>query len=232
MNVTFYKLVPPSDLAADAIAETHLFFIEITDIQTHAADLLGVIKDTGWISKLNPVAKKSYEKVANKTIQKLITIFKSIECKVTKDFGEFLISMSSGECLKNHCEHKVLPLSELWKEKEANNHGFDFHTIGPSNKFSFGEAKYVSTGNSYSSSAEQVNRFLQEEKDGIDAVHLMHFENNEAVQNLLNGKRGAIVAFSVNSNDGEKILLKSLNNKDVSALTKKCDELYIIGVKA
>lgn len=232
MNVSFYQLVRPSELPKESTADTHLFLIEITDIKNHAADLLEVIKDTGWISKLNPVAKISYENVALKTIEKLIQIFRTIDCKVTKDFGEFLVSMSSGECLKTQCDHEVLPLSELWKEKEANNHGFDFHTIAPSNKFSFGEAKYVSSGNSYPSSAEQVNRFLREGKDGIDAVHLIHFQNDEAVDNLLAGKRGAIVAFSINSDDGKKILINTLKNQDIKDLTKSCDELYIIGVKA
>lgn len=232
MKVTYHKKVKATDLPEDAIASTYISFIEITDVNSCAKELLVEISNTSWINALNPVAKMSYEDTAKETIVKLVEIFKSVDNKVTKDFGEFMISMGSGHCLKDKHDHVVLPLSELWKEKLSNNHGFDFHTLSPDLKFSFGEAKYVSKGNSCTSAAEQVHRFCREGKDKRDAVHLLHFSDPVAIENLSNGKKGYVVAFSINSADYEKILRNSLANEDIKSLTKLCDELYIIGVTA
>lgn len=232
VKIIHHAQVASIDLPDDAIAATYVSFIEISDVNTHAQNLLAEISNTSWISKLNPVAKMSYEEVALKTIQKLVEIFQTVNNTVTKDFGEFMISMSSGHYMNEKHNHTVLPLSELWKEKLSNNHGFDFHTLSPADKFSFGEAKFVSKGNSYTSAAEQVVRLAGEGKDRIDAVHLMHFGKAVAIDNLGNGKRGFIVSFSINTNDYATILKNSLNNENIKKLTKSCDELYIIGVKA
>lgn len=232
MKVMYHEKVESSELPEGAIANTYISFIEINDVNTCAQDLLVEISNTAWINDLNPVAKMSYEDTAKETILKLVEIFKSVDNKVTKDFGEFMISMGSGHCLKEKHDHDVLPLSELWKEKLSNNHGFDFHTLSPDLKFSFGEAKYVSTGNSYTSAAEQVHRFSREGKDKRDAVHLINFCNLIAIDNLSNGRKGYVIAFSINSVDHENILKNSLGNDDIKSLTKRCDDLYIIGVKA
>lgn len=232
MDIIYHEKVASTDLPAGAIADTYVSFIEVRDVSSHARNLLIEISSTSWIAELNPIAKISYEAIALKTISKLVEIFRSVENTVSSDFGEFMISMSSGHCLQEKHNHTVLPLSELWKEKLSNNHGFDFHTLSPADKFSFGEAKFVSTGNSCTSAAEQVFRFAGEGKDKIDAVHLMHFSKLVAIDNLLEGKRGFIVAFSVNSSNHELILRNSLKNKDIKSLSKCCDELYIIGVRA
>lgn len=221
-----------SKLPVGAIADTYISFIEIKDVNSHATKLLREITDTSWIARLDPISKMSYEKIALKTIKKLVQIFKSVNSTVTSDFGEFMISMSSGHCLQEKHNHTALPLSELWKEKVSNNPGFDFHTLSPADKFSFGEAKFVSDGNSYTSSAEQVLRFIGEGKDQMDAVHLRYFGSVVAINNLKKGKRGFIIAFSINSDDFKLILKNSLKNKDIKELSKCCDELYIIGVRA
>ena len=232
MDILYHEKVLSSELPDGATADTYISFIEIKNVNEHAKNLLTEISNTSWIAELNPIAKMSYEETAHQTIAKLVHIFRSVNNTVSETFGEFMISMSSGNCLKEKQDHSVLPLSELWKEKLSNNHGFDFHTLSPANKFSFGEAKFVSTGNSYTSSAKQVLRFVSEGKDKRDAVHLMHFAQPIAIDNLQKGKRGFIVAFSINSKDHEQILKNSLANNDIKNLSKCCEELYIIGVRA
>lgn len=232
MKIVYYKKVETTDLPDDAIAETFLFCIEVTDINSHAEALLNDITDTSWISELASVAKMSYEDIAFKTIERLTKIFKSVDNKVTEDFGEILVSMSSGQCLKEKHNHKVLPISEIWKPKLSQNEGFDFHTLSPAEKFSFGEAKYVSSGNSYGAAASQTLCFSKDKKDKRDGVHLQYFGSPLAIKNLENNNRGFIVAFSINSVDHEKILKNSLQNEDIKDLSKCCDELYIIGVKS
>ena len=230
MNIIYHKKVEQSELPSDVSADVYISYIEVEDVNKYAKKLISEISNTSWISELNPVAKMSYEDTAKETIEKLVNIFKSINNNVTQEFGEFMISMSSGHYLESKLSHSVLPLSELWKEKLSNNHGFDFHTLSPQDKFSFGEAKYVSSGNSYTSSAEQVNRFASEGKDKRDAVHLINFSSPTAIKNLENDRKGFIVSFSLNSQNHELILKNSLKNKDIKSLSKICDELYIIGV--
>lgn len=232
MNIIYHKKVAQADLPEDSISETYLFCVEITDVNSHAKKLITEISDTSWISKLEPVAKSAYEYTALETIKRLVVIFESVDNKIKKDFGEFMISMSSGFCLREKHNHAILPLSELWKPKLSGNEGFDFHTLSPSNKFSFGEAKFVSSGNSYGSAAEQAYRFSKENKDKRDGVHLRYFCSPIAIKNLEKNKRGFIVAFSINSKKPESILKKTLQNEDIKKLSKCCDELYIIGVKS
>lgn len=232
MEIIHHEKVDSIRLPPTALADTYLTFIKINDVRKHAKDLISEITNTSWISNLDPVAKMSYEETARETIDDLVKKFNKVDDKVTKDFGEFMISLSSGISLKEKEQHQILPISELWKEKLSNNHGFDFHTISSRDKFSFGEAKYVSSGNSYTSAASQVVDFMSKGKDRRDAVHLQHLGSPIALQNLQDGKRGFIVAFSINSDDYKTILLNSLENTDIIELTQKCDELYIIGVQA
>jgi hypothetical protein len=231
MDIIYHKKVEQTLLPEDAVAETHLLCLKIADVKSYAEQLIGEITDTSWITKLGPVAIMSYEDIAKKTIQELVRIFKEVDNEITKDFGEFVISLSSGKCLKEKHAHDSLPISELWKEKVKNNHGFDFHTKSPADKFSFGEAKYQKDGNAYTSAAEQTHRFSRDGKDKIDAVHLNNFGYTLAMENLLIDKKGYIVSFSLTSEDHETIMLNSLRNEDIKSLSKICDELYIIGVK-
>lgn len=232
MTVRYHEKVDITDLQNYHNDNIYLSYIEIDDINSHAEQLVTDIQNTSWISKLDPIPQASYTVTAHNSIQKLVQIFKSVDNKVTKDFGEFLVSMSSGYCLRDKESHQVLPLSEIWKSKLSNNDGFDFHTITPDDYISFGEAKYVTTGNSYTTSAEQAFRFFGESKDQADAVHLMHLCSPSSVEKLIKKERCCIVAFSLNSEDYKTILHNSLENKDIISLSKECHELFIIGVKA
>lgn len=231
MRIVYHERVDSSVLPGSATADTYVSCIEIINIDAHAATMINTINDTSWIHALNPIAMASYEATALRTINKLITIFQSVQGQVTKDFGEFMISMSAGECLKQKEKHNVVPLSELWKEKISNNHGFDFHTESPQEKISFGEAKYNSNSNSYTAAASQIIRFIDERKDEGDAVHLAHLVSLNAMHNLLSKKRGFVVAFSLNSPNHQDILDNAIRSSDIQELSTQCDELYIIGVR-
>lgn len=232
MDIIYHKKVIPADLPDGAIAETYLSCIQIIDVNSLAKTLITDISDTSWISELSPVGQRTFQRTAIRTIDRLVQIFQSVDSEVTEKFGEFMISMSSGHYLENKCDHDVLPLSEIWKPKILGNEGFDFHTVSPSDKFSFGEAKFRSSGNAYGEAAEQISDFINNGKDNGDIGLLNYFNRPIAINNLLEGKRGFIVAFSINSDDHELILNNSLDNEDIKNLSKGCDELYIIGVKS
>ncbi len=102
VNIIYHEKIDPSDLPKDALADTYVSFIEVKNVNHCAKDLLTEISDTAWISNLDPIAQMSYEDTAHETIEKLVEIFRSVDNKVTKDFGEFMISMSSGHCLKEN----------------------------------------------------------------------------------------------------------------------------------
>ncbi len=231
MNIIHFSKVPQSDLPPKATASTYIACVKVGSVSDCAKELIELISKTSWIDQLDPVAKLSYEKTSLRTINNLVNLFQTVQNKVTEDFGEYMVSVSSGYCLDEQANHQILPLSELWKEKLGNNHGFDFHTVSTQDKFSFGEAKYVSSGNSYGPAAKQTLRFIEEEKDKVDAVHLEKLSSEDALNNLLNGRRGFTVGFSVNSPDYLKILGNAVKNKYVQQLSLQCDELYIIGVQ-
>lgn len=231
INIIHHEKIEDERLPEGAIAVTHVFCVHITDVRAYAESLVKEITDTSWISQLNSVGRMSYENIATRTIEKLVDLFNSIENKVTADFGEFMVSLSSGNCLKEKHLHTCLPISELWKEKILGNHGFDFHTISPEERFSFGEAKYQSSGNAYTSAAKQAHEFSKVGKDKSDAVHLANFGSALSIQNLEEDKKGYVVSFSLNSEDYASILNNALKNEDVVALSRRCDELYLIGVK-
>jgi len=172
MIITYHKQVLAADLPVTATAETHLFCVDIDDVATHAAGLIMKVNNTSWISELGAIPRASYETIALKTAGKLVAIFEAANDGIGADFGEYMISMSAGDCLGDRLGHTVLPLSELWKEQISGNPGFDFHTESHKKRIAFGEAKYNSNQNSYTAAASQVHAFIDAKKDKIDAVHL------------------------------------------------------------
>jgi hypothetical protein len=232
MEIIYHKQVTEIDLPQNATAEIHLFCVQIEAINQHAKDLISILHDKSWIGELEPIAKMTYEQTAERTIEKLIEIFSGIDSIIRSDFGEYMISMSAGNCLGEKLNHLVLPLSEIWKEKVLGNHGFDFHSKSPNEKIAFGEAKYNSRDNSYREAAKQIIEFILDGKDRGDGVHLKNFVSLEAIQNLVKNKKGFSVAFSLHSSNHEQILHNALNSDIIANLSSQCDELYIIGVKA
>jgi hypothetical protein len=232
MKTTYFKKVDSYELPPGATAVVYLIAIQIDDVRGYAQELITVLNDTSWIDKLNPVGRLSFEKTAKRTINKLVVEFQTINNTVTSSFGEYMVSMSAGQSLGVLLGHLVFPISELWKEKLTNNHGFDFHTQSPQQKLNFGEAKYNKTKNPYTEAAGQVVDFIEAGKDGNDAALISHLASPEAIENLLQTSRGFSVAFSINSLNPEAVLLNALASDFILELCCKCDELQLIGVSS
>lgn len=144
-----------------------------------------------------------------------------------------MVSLSAAQALANELGHNSFPLSEIWKEKLTGNHGFDYYTECMGETINCGEAKFNSASNAYGAAARQVCEFIDDEKDLGDLVHLNYFASEVAVNKLVNSrKRGFCLAFSVNSNNLEQILVNSLANLDVIRLSKEANSLYIIGIRS
>jgi len=231
VRITYHKHVGAEGLPLGAATETHLFCVDVDDVAMHAANMIATINDTSWISGLGAIPKASYEAIALRTAAKLVEIFETADEKVGAEFGEYMVSMSAGDCLGGILGHKVLPLSELWKEQLSGNPGFDFHTESHNNRIAFGEAKYNSNQSSYTVAASQVHDFVDAGKDKMDAVHLDHLASAEALDALLNESRGLAIAFSLHSMNHELILDNALKSDLVQDLCGRADELYVIGVR-
>lgn len=211
---------------------SYLLLIDISNPKKYARELIQTVSDTSWINGLDPIAKTSYEATAKRTITALVNIFGKVNNRVTKEFGEYMVSLSAANCLETHLNHKQFPISELWKEKLLGNHGFDFHTETSTNWLAFGEAKYSSKSNGGRAAVKQVLRFIKEEKDQNDANHLRNFASSKSLERLLQRKRAFSLAFSINSKNHALYFKRYLKSDLVKNLQGICNELFIIGIKA
>lgn len=216
--------------------EINYLQIQISEIEKHAVELINIITENSWIEKLDKYSKANYQNKVTQTALTLVEIFKnpSKNNKIKENFGEYVISLDAGKSLEQQLQHKVFPISELWKEKVLNNHGFDFHTETIDKLLNFGEAKYRSAGNAYATAAEQINRFIKPDirKDQGDINDLKNLgASDKSLDNLLNDKRAFTLAYSVNSEDQDKIAKNVFKNKEVQNLIKKKMPLFFIGVQ-
>ena len=232
MRIEHYEQALPPRIPADADVDVHLFYVVVDDIKDCATSLIASVSETSWINDLPDIPRATFLANTNRTIDKIVAIFQGVDSEIKEDFGEYLISMSSGQCLETRLGHTVLPLSELWKAKASGNEGFDFHTETPRMLINFGEAKYNSSQSSYGRAAKQVADFIEDDKDQTDALFLQHLATEESVQNLLARSRSLCIGFSLHSEDYRTILDNALNSALIQALFPHCEELFIVGIKA
>lgn len=230
MRIVHYEQALPPRIPTDV--DVHLFYVVVDDIKACADDLITIVTETSWINKLPDFQRASFAANTNRTIDKLVKIFQGVDCEIKEDFGEYMISMSSGSCLEAGLQHIILPLSELWKAKASGNEGFDFHTETPRTLINFGEAKYNSTQSSYGRAAKKTADFIANDKDQSDVHYLQHLATKEAVRKVIDKSRSLSIGFSLHSDDYKGILDNALNSRLVQALYPLCEELFIVGIKA
>lgn len=236
MGLETVSLIELDNMEYQVIEKCKLVFVhvKIKNIQKRIANLVKVISDTCWIDEMNSVlAQDSYKINVNRTVDELVNnVMRSVNDEITSELGEYLVSMSSQEILCKELSHVFIPLSELWKEKVKGNPGFDFHTQTPSELISFGESKYSSNGNPYTSAIEQIEEFISLGKDVADLVHLENISNVSitALYQVRANIRAFSVAFSLNAQN-IKLVLKNVVKKLKEANLLKHPEIFIIGVE-
>lgn len=206
--------------------------VKINDIRKRADEITNSIRDESWIENLTPDLKLAYRARARKTINKIINnILIKVKDVVTEDFGEYLVSMTAKDALKEYKEHKYIPLAELLGKKRSGNSGFDFHSITHNNIISFGEAKYSRHTTPYQDALSQICDFINDEKDYADILHLRNFVSDEIIKRLEAGERAFVAAFSINAKRTKRIFNNILNcSKDFNSLLSY-KELYLIGIE-
>ncbi len=225
-----YK-VDKKDYKLACNADIYVMHVLIDNLSEQVSEMIRLIMDKSWISKLSPVDKMSFDSRSKRTITKLVDeIFKKVTNTVTTDFGEYLVSMSAQTALENSLTHQRVPLAELFKEKVTGNPGFDFHTESHTTLVAFGEAKFSGDGSPYSNALSQIYKFISLEKDVAELSDLCKFVSEQAISSAMKNNKAYIAAFSLNAVNPDRIFKKILSSEDIKPILNY-SELYLIGVE-
>jgi len=214
---------------------TYICHVKICDIIKIATELSHSVMDDSWIMKLDNGARRSYQRTVKETAECLVNIFKNNlrSCttnKVSVEFGEIMVSMSSSRALEILLNHTALPIAELWKPQKKQNEGFDFHTVCPRKYINFGEAKFSGSDNPHGEASSQAHDFIEAEKHLRDRVHLVNLVSPESIAHLDTDSFGAILAFSINSKNPLLIFDNAIATAQTHESLKKANYIYIVGV--
>lgn len=232
MEIVLHKKINNDEYGINTNCEIHYLHIRLLEPTQALEEFLTSISETSWLSQLNIATQKAFRARAMRTVSAILTRIRAhIEDGITKESGEYLISYAANIGLSRQCEHKSIPLAELWKEKVLGNPGFDFHTESPANVVIFGESKYSSTFTPHMNAINQIMRFIKEEKDIAELNDLKNFIRQESERNLLDGKKGFAAAFSVNARDIKHAIIYPLQNAMQLGELFEQAEVYLIGVE-
>ena len=212
--------------------EVYIIHVKIDDIRKRADEITNTIRDESWIENLTPDLKLAYEARARKTINMIINnILVKVKNVVTEDFGEYLISMSAKDALREYKKHIDIPLAELLGKKRSGNSGFDFHSVTQNNIISFGEAKYSGSTNPHKDALSQICNFIDEQKDLADILHLRNFAPDISIKKLEEGEKAFVAAFSINAKRTKRIFDNILKRSEYFNNLLAYKELYLIGIE-
>lgn len=191
------------------------------------------LQDLSWLDRLDQTyLQESFRLCAQKTLEAIVAEF-ALEgnvSQITKDAGEYVVSVAATNVLESSLGYPALPLAELIDKKAKGNPGFDFHNENPE-KFIviFGEAKYRSTGNAYGAALKQIVDFIEEKKDIQDLTSISHFCSEASSRNVEKRIRGFAAAFSTKSTKSETILKGIMRNDHFQAISQH-EEVLLVAV--
>lgn len=207
--------------------------VSSNDLEIIGTNLLNVINDSSWMMQLDDIDRCAYEARAVRTMQKITDIILTAleDNNLTNNFGEYMVSHTAQEVLRDTYNHTRIPLPELWKEKKTGNPGYDFHTLSNTNIIVFGEAKYSSQSTPSYKAIKQINDFITIGKDLMELSDLKTLVSEESARNAINGVRGYTAAFSArNFRDIETVIKKSIEHTIGTSIIN-ASEIYIVAVE-
>jgi len=207
-------------------------YLEVRNLTDFASQITHAVLDKSWMTSLDPLMHRAYDRTATQTAAKLVQIFEDTTASGTlgADFGEMMVSIGSAYTLEKIFSHIRIPIAELWKPQLSQNEGFDFHTACPAEIVNFGEAKYSGSINSYTLALTQAEKFVDDEKHFRDAVHLNHLISPNCLANFAGNQFGMIAAFSINSKNPAQILANAASAAAILAAKNKVTNIYLVGV--
>ena len=148
---------------------------------------------------------------------------------LTSDSAEYVISEIARSTIVEQLDYLDIPLGELIKEQKSGNPGFDFYSMNKSDIILFGEAKYVAKQNAYGRALEQIYRFHTEQRDVADLLDIQNLCPKTSCDEVCNGNKGFIAAFSSKSTPTERLIGNIKNNNNYQNLSSH-KELILVAV--
>lgn len=217
--------------------KAYLFIVEIDDVSQNASELINILNDKTWLSKLDFLSRSNFEECAKATIEKMLSIFYDAQStnSIKDEFGEYMVSMNAQKTLQTELHHVPITLAEIWGKKKSGNPGFDFHTYDKGNDLvTFGEAKYNSNGTSIKKAVDQINTFITDtpNKDKTDSIELKSLGVSESALNKIyvDNERNLAAAFSIVGDISNFNIDYYLTQDYVKRLLQEKNEIYFIGV--
>lgn len=208
------------DLSKYGLArKDNVFFLRIDpeDISIALKDILTELANFSWLSSFDKESlKKSLQLNAQKTCDSLRDKFyDDNQNPIVDEAGEYIVSVFSKRSIVERLGHNDVPLAELLGRKTTGNPGFDFYTEEPDLQLiTCGEAKYIHGKNAYTSSLQQINRFISEQKHVSDVVILNGLTSDTSLDNLVSGYFGVCAAFSSTKIKTNTLIQHICNNMD------------------
>lgn len=217
----------------DKDPKIHACIVKVNNVELIAAELVNSVINTSWITSLDAGTQRSYNVTAKETADTLVAIFKQVldGNSLGDEFGEVMVSIGSSRALNQLLKHISLPIAELWKPQLKQNEGFDFHTTCTDSLINFGEAKFSASVNPHGNAIQQAVEFITKEKHFRDRVHLINLCHSDAISNLDKDEYGIIAAFSINSDNPEKIMDNAVKTVKALNLFQSIKFFYLVGVK-
>jgi hypothetical protein len=77
-----------SQILHDATTSCKIYIIhlKVDDIKTIANEMIQNISDTSWLNNMSTIPKITFKANSEKTVNKLIDIFRKVDNEVTKEF--------------------------------------------------------------------------------------------------------------------------------------------------
>ena len=215
------KVIEHRQVNTNGTTKVKFLRIDPEDLSATLSDILTALMNLSWLRKFDENYEiAAFASRANKTIKDIKEKFsKSIDDKISKDAGEYVVSELAREAIVNELHYLDIPLSELLGKKKSGNPGFDFHSQNIyTNTVIFGESKYVATTTAYSSALPQMVDFIKKGKDIEDLPELKPFCSDAALNRAYNGSKGPAAAFSAKSTKSDSIINNIMGRSDFQSL--------------
>jgi hypothetical protein len=226
------KVIEHRQVNTNGTAKVQFLRIDPEDLSATLSDILTALMNLSWLSKFDEDYEiAAFTSRANKTIKDIEEKFsKSIDDKISKDAGEYVVSELAREAIVNELHYLDIPLAELLGKKKSGNPGFDFHRQNiDTDTVIFGESKYVTTTTAYSSALPQMVDFIEKGKDIEDLPELKPFCSAAALHRAYNGSKGFAAAFSAKSTKSDSIINNIIGRSDFQSLLS-FEEVLLVAV--
>lgn len=205
--------------------------VEPIDLQETLMDIICKLSDLSWISRFDEeYIREGFRARALPTISDITKkLTASSSDKVSSDAGEYVVSELSRAAIVNQLKYLCVPLAELYSKQVSGNPGFDFHTQNDCETLIFGEAKYLSNQNAYSTGLRQVVQFIEEEKDVKDILDLRDFFNQAVLTKVTQGTKGFAIGFSAKTTPSSALINNITQNQYYKVLLTY-EEIVLVAV--